>query len=200
MISWNGWIHHPLTGKYAINDGRTVCLERKRNSDEGGKKQPVQSLQYPIVFQSGCRGLWFSGVLWEIPKPQASQVKLAGSHQINFFSFASKSWKFPCARKFPVAVEILMLKGYSFWEEEHKKLFHTEQRTMTFQAHNTELSSCFLRIQAYKKIPKLQLTLNCTQQIIPLPLCCWTSWQSSGIGFVFPPMPQLQPAQLAYQI
>lgn len=51
-------------------------------------------------------------------------------------------------------MEIVILKGYSFWEEEHKKLFHTEQRTVRLQADHIEPSSCFLSIQTYKKIPK----------------------------------------------
>lgn len=52
-----------------------------------------------------------------------------------------------------------MLKGYFYWEGEHKTKLFSETTELGSRLTTQESSSCFLRIQPYK-ILKLELTLK----------------------------------------
>ena len=86
------------------------------------KKRPVQSLQHPIIFWTGRRGLWYCGILWEIPNAPASQVKSAGPHQMKFFPFA-------CAKagNFHVQANWLLLWTLWCWKDTLTRKGNTKQ-------------------------------------------------------------------------
>lgn len=118
---------------FVWKENKTVIREVKTRLCKACNTPPFSGLD-----AEGCGTLGFCE---RSPMPSLTcQTSRLTSNEI-FPICLCKSWKFPHAGKFSVTVEIVMLKGCSFWEGEHKKLFHTEQRKVRLQAHNTELSS-----------------------------------------------------------